>query len=1359
MANTFNHNGKVVITDAGNVGIGTTAPTATLDARIAGTTSGAVIKVGNVGSGDFGGLAVSDGGTYPVQLYGSSLAFLTGNSAYASATEKVRITSGGNVLINTTTDLGYKLFVNGSIVNQGNINSTGDPGLLIDTGQRLGFNESGVRSWTVKATGGNLAFNSGDGYGSFTFGASVTASSLIKSGGTSSQYLMADGSVSTIQTANVYTQTFFIADTSGTAQWVKVGTWTAAQGGQVVTVEIAGHAGYNATTGQNQSVYIYMKTSNGNSVDPSGFAADSSFYTQGLNVAIGAGNVIWEANAAGVSATTYTLYVLFGQYTNGSQYTVTSRGGTWANVGTLTAPSGTTSSSTILLSEFRYSANNQLLTLDGNSSVLIGTTTNAGFKLDVDGTGRFTNLLQVNGPSGEARTDLHGISLYNANNDYRISLDTQSGTRGFIRYNVDTAGSTFHGHIFSAGDYNSSVTDLMLVRADGNVGIGTDSPGAKLHNYSTANSNVFISGYGTAAQNDWGGEHAFFVNANNGIIIGKANAQNDTNRLYTFYNDAAGNAEQYIYNTSNTATIKLDSAGDTYFNGGNVGIGTTVPAQKLEVVGVTRLTDTNANPLELNRGLDVDSVGPAGVGMSFGTLKTGVYKPGAHIFGVLESNGTDGTFGIQTRVGDVLTTKLTINSVGEATFSSSVTARQGIINGLGGSRYQMLTLTAGGTSDEGLFITTTGTGNDYYAIKVATGGSANTFAVTNAGNVGIGTTSPSAPLQVVAASPSNQGVLNISNTYASGGVYFPATKFKNNRGDHSFGIVSEFSTGSTNGSDRPSILFYSDIQASASWQVGQVTSGWGGNDSFGIGYRANGVPSTFNTWPTTYFMLTTGGNVLIGTTTDSGYKLRVNGTAKFDGVISADPGITSGYGTILTGYNSSFQITVNADYSGGQTNTYTPQYAGVAGAGMFVMKQRNGGEGNVDIWVKQSGTDGSTQNFSTFTNILNLNTNGTVGIGVVDATLGLQVADGRGFLVGPSGASGSTYVSPSDENTINGGYGIATDTADIWLNYRGYQDGFSYFRDTRIGNGKGSAIVMVDGSAGNVGIGTTAPAAKLEVIGSIRNKNASANDNYSQLSTTESTLTISTYSVNTGSYPAPIIFSPNLSERMRITDAGNVLIGTTTDSGYKLRVNGEILADDDIRIFNTFALVLNGSDANWRIGRNTITDSGWLTGNTLQVVVFGSSSGQGFQVVNSNGTALFEIDGVAGASRFTNALGVGVNPSGTAGRIDASNDIVAYSSSDLRLKENIKPIENALDKVKALTGVEFDWKAEHKEAHGYEGHDTGIIAQEVQEVMPTAVRVNDTGYLAVRYEKLIGLLVEANKELAARVEELEKKLK
>jgi hypothetical protein len=122
------------------------------------------------------------------------------------------------------------------------------------------------------------------------------------------------------------------------------------------------------------------------------------------------------------------------------------------------------------------------------------------------------------------------------------------------------------------------------------------------------------------------------------------------------------------------------------------------------------------------------------------------------------------------------------------------------------------------------------------------------------------------------------------------------------------------------------------------------------------------------------------------------------------------------------------------------------------------------------------------------------------------------------------------------------------------------------------------------------------------------------------------------------------------------------------------------------------------------------------------------------------------------------ALGVNIAPSATAGRIDASNDIVAYSSSDERLKDNITPIENALDKVKSLTGVEFDWKPEYKHAHGYEGHDTGIIAQQVQEVIPSAVRTNDTGFLAVRYEKLIGLLVEGMKEQQSQIEELKAKI-
>jgi hypothetical protein len=121
-------------------------------------------------------------------------------------------------------------------------------------------------------------------------------------------------------------------------------------------------------------------------------------------------------------------------------------------------------------------------------------------------------------------------------------------------------------------------------------------------------------------------------------------------------------------------------------------------------------------------------------------------------------------------------------------------------------------------------------------------------------------------------------------------------------------------------------------------------------------------------------------------------------------------------------------------------------------------------------------------------------------------------------------------------------------------------------------------------------------------------------------------------------------------------------------------------------------------------------------------------------------------------------LGVGVAPNATDGRIDASNDIVAYQTSDQRLKENVTPIENALEKVKSLTGVEFDWIEEHKHIHGYEGHDTGIIAQQVQAVMPTAVRTNDSGYLSVRYEKMIALLIEGMKEQQNQIDELKAKL-
>jgi hypothetical protein len=127
------------------------------------------------------------------------------------------------------------------------------------------------------------------------------------------------------------------------------------------------------------------------------------------------------------------------------------------------------------------------------------------------------------------------------------------------------------------------------------------------------------------------------------------------------------------------------------------------------------------------------------------------------------------------------------------------------------------------------------------------------------------------------------------------------------------------------------------------------------------------------------------------------------------------------------------------------------------------------------------------------------------------------------------------------------------------------------------------------------------------------------------------------------------------------------------------------------------------------------------------------------------------------------SLGVGTAASGTTGEIRATNNITAYYSSDRRLKENISNIPNALDKVNQLNGVTFDWTEAYMKQHGGEDgyfvkkNDTGLIAQDVEQVLPEIVRSNKDGYLGVQYDKVVGLLVEAIKELKQEIEFLKGK--
>jgi hypothetical protein len=119
---------------------------------------------------------------------------------------------------------------------------------------------------------------------------------------------------------------------------------------------------------------------------------------------------------------------------------------------------------------------------------------------------------------------------------------------------------------------------------------------------------------------------------------------------------------------------------------------------------------------------------------------------------------------------------------------------------------------------------------------------------------------------------------------------------------------------------------------------------------------------------------------------------------------------------------------------------------------------------------------------------------------------------------------------------------------------------------------------------------------------------------------------------------------------------------------------------------------------------------------------------------------------------------------GQTGEIRASNEITAYYSSDERLKTNIQPIENALGKLRMLQGVMFDWNDSVIESRGGEDgffvrrKDTGIIAQQVERVLPEVVAHREDGYKVVRYEKLAGLIIQAVNELADQLDDLKKKL-
>lgn len=193
---------------------------------------------------------------------------------------------------------------------------------------------------------------------------------------------------------------------------------------------------------------------------------------------------------------------------------------------------------------------------------------------------------------------------------------------------------------------------------------------------------------------------------------------------------------------------------------------------------------------------------------------------------------------------------------------------------------------------------------------------------------------------------------------------------------------------------------------------------------------------------------------------------------------------------------------------------------------------------------------------------------------------------------------------------------------------------------------------------------------------------------------------------------------------------------------------------------DTQVLSTNGSgDLSWATPGITVTNE-TSSATTHYVAITTASTGSitGARVTTtkltfqpSTGTLSSTLSRVtantSSTSRTTGALvvtgGVGVG-----GAIYAGSDIVAYASSDIRLKEDISKIDNSLEKLFEISGYEYFWNKTAQEMFPERTmRDVGVIAQEVKKVLPSAVVERDDGYLAVNYEKIIPLLIESVKTL------------
>jgi len=342
------------------------------------------------------------------------------------------------------------------------------------------------------------------------------------------------------------------------------------------------------------------------------------------------------------------------------------------------------------------------------------------------------------------------------------------------------------------------------------------------------------------------------------------------------------------------------------------------------------------------------------------------------------------------------------------------------------------------------------------------------------------------------------------------------------------------------------------------------------------------------------------------------------------------------------------------------------------------------------------------------------------------------------------------------------------------------------FRDTTNSTAPTNGSVVIDGGLGL--------AKDLQIGGNIVGDTASTLSGFNSITATSFTGDGSGLT-NTG---AQLTEATSGSERIVLTNlTSGTMITAKTDGDLTFNFATNTLAVPNISVSgglsgnaDTATLATNVVGAANRVifnnNTNTTTTSAGLTFNGTQLnctnnirannLTLGLTAGTtintttGDLVLDSSNnkvhiTANAEVDGVLtvdsstnSSSKDTGALIITAGGLGVEGNIHAGGDLVAFSSSDVTLKKDISPIENALEMINKISGNTFTWNVGMTDLAPFENgtKDTGILAQEVEALgLPGVTTTRGDGVKAVRYDRLIPVLIEAVKELTAKVKSLE----